>query len=178
MYRTPEREDLLSQGDIFHGKFAFPYTANLLEDYLILRGDTDTPHSQVPNAWSEGNEVLLVPSFATNFAIILSNSCDAEPNVGDPLEFITMGAILPMTTLPEDGKRGDCRRNRIVRLLPLDAFPESNLPESYVHFGLIALVRQEALLAAKETRILALTSPHREALGHRFGEFFSRVALP
>lgn len=178
MYRTPERNEFLSQGDIFRGKFAFPYTASLQQDYLIVRDETHTPHSHMPDAWSEPNGLLRGPSFATDFAVILSNSCDAEPNAGEPVEFVTMGAVLPMSALPDDGKRGDCRRNRMVRLFPLHAAPGSNLPESYVHFGLVTLVRQQALVAAKQSRILAMESPYREALGHRFGEFFARVALP
>jgi hypothetical protein len=178
MYRIPERGEVLSQGDIFHRKFVFPYTATLTEDYLIVRGDTDIPHSQIPDAWSEPNEVLLSPSFAADFAIILSNSCDTEGGDKDPLEFISMGAVLSINTLPDDGKRGDCRRNRMVRLFHLAADRAANFGESYVHFGLTALVRQEALVAVKESRILAMQSPYREALGHRVGELFSRVALP
>jgi hypothetical protein len=178
MYRAPDREELLSQGDIFRGKFAFPYTPNLQEDYLIVRGETDTPHTQIPDAWSAGNEVVLVPSFAAEFAIILSNSCDADSPDKAPAEFVTMGAVLPMTSLPDEGKRGDCRRNRMVRLFYLEGYPDPNFPESYVNFGLIGLVRQEALIAVKASRILVVESPFREALGHRFGEMFSRVALP
>lgn len=178
MYRTPAREEFLSQGDIFHRKFAFPYSATLSEDYLILRDNKDIPHSQVRDAWSAGNEVLVCPSFATDFAIILSNSCDTEGGDKEALEFVTMGAVLPITTLADDGKRGDCRRNRMVRLFHLDAAPASGFLESYVHFGLITLVRQEALVAVKQSRLLAMQSPYREALGHRFGEVFGRVALP
>ncbi len=72
----------------------------------------------------------------------------------------------------------DCRRNRLIRYhyLPIDA--TAGLPESVVHFGLRARVSQPALVAFKASRVLALEFPYRENLSHRFGEFFSRVALP
>src|ERR1700680_2088688 len=147
MYRIPVRDELLSQGDIFRKKFAFPYTASLEEDHLIVRDSQDIAHSQVADAWKEGNELLLVPSFAADFGIVLSNSCDVESNDKDPLEFVTIGAVLPITTLQNDGKRGDCRHNRMVRLFHLAVNESVGFPESYVHFGLLTLVRQETLIA-------------------------------
>jgi hypothetical protein len=178
MYRIPAREDLLSQGDIFRKKFAFPYTANLQEDHLIIREGRDIGHSRLADAWLAGNEILVGPSFGTDFGIVLSNSCDIESNDKDPLEFVTIGAILPITTLPNDGKQGDCRRNRMVRLFYLAANESVGFPESYVHFGLLTLVRQESLISIKDARNLSMDHPYREDLGHRFGELFSRVARP
>jgi hypothetical protein len=52
------------------------------------------------------------------------------------------------------------------------------LLESFVHFGLLALVNQQSLVAFKARRVLALEYPYREDLGHRLGEFLSRVAIP
>ncbi len=179
MYEVPEIGALLSQGDILEGPFAFPYSPDPGEEIQIVRGDEVLPEAQVENAWQDGSEVILMPSQRSRFAIILSNSCDAETEGGkDPLEFLTMGAIFALTTLPDDGKRGDCRKNRFVRFHYLEAIPDRDFPESYVHFGLTALVRQEAILEAKAKRIRTLASPYRESLGHRLGEFFSRVALP
>lgn len=178
MYRVPAREDLLSQGDIFRSKFAFPYTANLQEDHVIIREGRDIGHSLLADAWVAGNEILLSPSFGTDFGIVLSNSCDVESNDRDPLEFVTIGAVRQITTLPNDGKQGDCRRNRMVRLFHLPAEERVEFPESYVHFGLLTLVRQETLIAIKDSRVLSMDYPYREDLGHRFGELFSRVARP
>lgn len=179
MYEIPGIGDLLSQGDIFRARFIFPYSPSPDEDFQIVRGDQLLSHGQVPDAWLGGSEAVLVPSFSSNFGIVLSNSCDAE-TVGakDPLEFISIDAIFPLTALPNDGKRGDCRKNRFIRYHYLDARPVIDFPESYVHFGLSALVRQESLLRLKNSRVLSLASPFRESLGHRLGEFYARVALP
>ena len=124
------------------------------------------------------NEFLVAPSFATNYGIVLSNSCDVESEDKNPLEFVTIGAVLPITSLPDQGKHGDLRRNQMVRFFHLPADNEAGFPESYVHFGLLALVRQEAMIAAKRLRVLTLDHPFREDLGHRFGEIFSRIARP
>jgi hypothetical protein len=180
MYQRPSRDTLLSQGDIFKVRIAFPYTSNLEEDYLIIRNGQDVPHSKATDAWlgEHPNEFLVAPSFATNYGIVLSNSCDVESEDKNPLEFVTIGAVLPITSLPDQGKHGDLRRNRMVRFFHLPADNEAGFPESYVHFGLLALVRQEAMIAAKRLRVLTLDHPFREDLGHRFGEIFSRIARP
>jgi len=180
MYRIPAREELLSQGDIFRGRFVFPFSDRLNEDFQIAHEDETVPHSQVPNAWQNGStEVVLLPSHSTELAIVLSNSCDAENDEGkESLEFVTVGAIFPMEAIPNEDNRRNCRRNKIYRYHHLQAFPDAQLVESYVHFGLVVLVDQETLTQTKEARIISMESPYRECLGHRFGEFFSRVAIP
>ena len=66
----------------------------------------------------------------------------------------------------------------MVRFHHIPAMADIGLLESFVHFGLLALVDQQSLAAFKASRVPALEYPYREDLGHRFGEFFSRVALP
>jgi len=113
------------------------------------------------------------------FAIVLSNSCDAENDEGkDAVEFVAMGAIFPLDKIPDEKNKNNVRHNKIIRYQHLESSPETGLAESYVHFGLVALVAQETLVQSKNSRILSLESPYRESLGHRFGEFFGRVAVP
>jgi hypothetical protein len=177
MYRIPPHTELLSQGDIFRGKFAFPYTEDFAAGIQIVREDRVRPSTDIPDAWKNGSEVMLSPAQVSDFIIILSQSCDAENPKRPALEFVTIGAIRPLTELTEKNQEG-CRHHKLIRYHHLAAHPNARLPESFVHFGLLALVRQPSLAAFKAARILALEFPHREDLGHRFGESFSRVALP
>lgn len=179
MYRLPVW-NLLSQGDIFKRSCAFPYTPNLTEDYLIVREaqETPLPHSEVENPWANGgSETTLMPTYGYEYFIVLSSSCDAESEEKEPLELVLVGAVLPLSKLPAKNQE-NCRRHKLVRFHYLEAEASVNLPESFVHFGLVACIRQEALIQSKNLRILSLDYPHREDLGHRFGEFVSRVALP
>jgi hypothetical protein len=179
MYRLPAVGDLLSQGDIFRRRFVFPFLDGINEDFQVARGDTTSPHTQIPDAWAAGTEAVLLSSHSTELAIVLSNSCDAENDEGkDSLEFVLVGAILPLSFIPEADNRRNCQRNKMYRYHHLEAAPQAGLPESYVHFGLVALVDQVELAQSKQARILSLESPYRESLGHRIGEFLSRVALP
>jgi hypothetical protein len=66
----------------------------------------------------------------------------------------------------------------MVRYHHIPAMADVGLLESFVHFGLLALVNQQSLVAFKARRVLALEYPYREDLGHRLGEFLSRVAIP
>jgi hypothetical protein len=182
MHNTPAEGDFLSQGDIFRARFVFPYTASLGEEYLLVREGEESPvgHKQVANAWANSaEEIALLPTLSYEHAIILSNSCDAEsgPNGKTPLEFVLVGAVLPLDVLTEKN-RDNCRHHKLIRYHYLAGHGPTEFKESFVHFGLVSQVRQEALLQAKKLRILNLSCPYREDLGHRFGEFISRVALP
>jgi len=179
MYEVPAQDAPLGQGDILRGPFVFPYTHNPAEELMIVREQAVLAQREIADAWSTGSEVVVLPAQRTDFAIVLSNTCDL---VGDdrrePLEFVKIGAILPLDSILHERERGNCRRNRFFRYHYLRADGANNIQESYVHFGLTALVRHEALLEWRQNRVLALLSPHKENLGHRFGEFFSRVAVP
>ena len=177
MYRIPVANELLSQGDIFHGRFGFPYCEDPTLDIQIVREEVTHPSNEVADAWQNGSEVMLSAAQVSDFVIILSQSCDAENNQRPPLDYVAIGAVRPIVEMSA-GNQQDCRRNRLVRYHHLDAHAGRGLPESYVHFGLITLVRQQSLAAFKGSRVLTLALPFREDLGHRFGEFFSRVALP
>ena len=181
MYRVPTAQEFLSQGDIFRRRCAFPYTANLAEDYLVVREGQEEPqaHNELVDAWSNNAaETILTPAYGYEYFIILSNSCDAESNTPKPpLELVLVGAVLPLDTM-NAANQTNCRNHKLIRFHFLAADQNTALPESFVHFGLVSLLRQEALVQAKNFRILALDFPYREDLSHRFGEFFSRVALP
>jgi hypothetical protein len=179
MYRVPAATDLLSQGDIFRGPFVFPYTEDLAEEIQLVRNEEVLPLSGVGDAWQEPDsvEVILSAAIRCDFAIVLSQSCDAENNQKPPLEFVAMGGIRPITVISA-GNRDNCRSNKMVRYHHIPERGGIGLVESFVHFGLLALVNQQSLAAFKASRVLALEYPYREDLGHRFGEFFSRVALP
>jgi len=177
MYRVPPVADLLSQGDIFRGRFAFPYMEDLAAGIQIVREDQVRSAIDIADAWQDGSEVILSPAQVSDFAIILSQSCDAENPQRPPLDFVTLGAVRPLTDLA-GGHHENCRHHKFIRYHYLAADANAGLPESFVHFGLLALVSQPSLAAFKGSRVLALEFPHREDLGHRFGEFFSRVALP
>jgi hypothetical protein len=176
----PPREALLSQGDIFRRRFVFPFSSALDENFQIVRDDATVPDRLAQDAWEGGKtEVVLLPSHATDLGIVLSNSCDADNDEGkDPVEFVLLGAILPIDAIPDANNRRNCQRNKIQRYHHLEPFEDARLAESYVHFGLVTLVDQEELVRAKDARIAAMRSPYLESLGHRFGEFFSRVAVP
>jgi hypothetical protein len=180
MYRVPTLQEFLSQGDIFQRRCVFPYTANLADDFLVVREGQEEPqpHSGLADAWANNaKETILAPTLGYGHFIILSNSCDAESDTAkEPLEFVLVGAVIPFAQLSAKNQ-GLARTNRVIRYHHLKADANTNFAESFVHFGLVSLVRQEALIQAKNLRILALALPHRENLGHRFGEFISRVAL-
>lgn len=177
MYRVPPATDLLSQGDIFRGRFAFPYIEDPAGGIQIVRDDQVRPSTEIADSWQNGSEVMLSAALVSDFAIILSQSCDAENLQRRALDFVTLGAVRPLTDLTE-GNQENCKHYRLIRYHYLAAYPDAALPESFVHFGLLALVSQPALATFKASRVLALEFPYREDLGHRFGEFFSRVALP
>jgi len=177
MYRIPPPAELLSQGDIFRGRFAFPYIEDLAAEIQIVREDQVRPSADIPDAWGNGSEVMLSPAQVSDFVIILSQSCDAENPLRPALDFVTLGAVRPLIELAA-GNQENCRHHKFIRYHHLAAHPDAGLPESFVHFGLLALVSQPSLAAFKGSRVLALEFPYREDLGHRFGEFFSRVALP
>lgn len=177
MYRTPPVTDLLLQGDIFRGRFAFPYIDDPAVSIQIVRDSEVRSSSEVPDAWQNGSEVMLSAAQVSDLAIILSQSCDAENPHRPPLDFVTLGAVRPLAEMPS-GNHENCRHGRLIRYHHLQAHPSTGLPESFVHFGLLTLVSQPSLARFKASRVLALEFPYREDLSHRFGEFFSRVALP
>jgi hypothetical protein len=178
MYRVPLANDLLSQGDIFRGRFAFSFIEDPGVPIQIVRNDQVLSSAEIADAWQNGgSEVMLSNALVSDFAIILTQSCDAENLQKPPLDFVLVGAVLPLIGLAA-GNHENCRHNKLLRYHYLPADANAALPESYVHFGLLALVAQPSLAAFKAARRLALEFPHREDLGHRFGDFFSRVALP
>jgi hypothetical protein len=180
MYRIPTSLEFLSQGDIFRRRCAFPYTASLADDYLVVREDQEEPqpHGGLADAWTNNNaETVLMPTMGVEHFIILSNSCDAESNTPKPpLEFVLVGAVMPLQNMPQ-GNQDNCRNHKLVRYHYLAPEQNTAFVESFVYFGLVSLIRQESLVQSKNSRILALAFPHREDLSHRFGEFISRVAL-
>jgi hypothetical protein len=177
MYRVPAVTDLLSQGDIFHGRFAFSYIEDPTAGIQIVRNNELRPSTDIGDAWQNGSEVMLSAALVSDFAIILSQSCDAENTQKPPLDFVAIGAVRPLTDMPANTHQ-NCRHNKLIRYHYLRAEVNRGLPESFVQFGLVALVNQQSLAAFKSARVLSLELPYREDLGHRFGEFFSRVALP
>ena len=78
MYRVSVAADLLSQGDIFRGRFAFSYIDDPAAPIQIIREDQALNSNDVADAWQEGSEAVLSAAQVSNFAIILSQSCDAE----------------------------------------------------------------------------------------------------
>jgi hypothetical protein len=180
MYHVPALTEYLSQGDIFKRRCVFPYTASLTEDYLVLTEGQEAPqlHSAVPNAWADNKaETVLLHTFSREYFILLNSSCDIESPDKPALEYILVGAILPLSEMTSESQRNSCRQHKQMRAQYLEAHPESNFPESFVHFGLVSLVAQQELLQNKSLRILAIDPPHREHLSHRFGEVISRVVL-
>jgi hypothetical protein len=175
MYEISNAEAPLYQGDIFGREFVFPFTADFDEETHLVREDRVIPASQIPDAWTAGSEIILTQAFRTRFAIILSNTCEISGEK-QPLEFVTMGSIFPIDTITKGERRESCVRNKIFRFHHLQAH-ECGFPASYVHFGMLAQVKLETLKDFRASRILALRSPHRENLGHRFAEFLGRVAV-
>jgi hypothetical protein len=183
MYRNPVW-NLVSQGDVYRRKCVFPYILNLVDDYLVARDEQEdlAAHSALAGAWSNGSsETVLMPTFAHDHFIVLSSSCDVDGDVsaGDkpPLELVLVGAVFPLAEIAAKNQ-DSCRRNKVLRYHCLQENLQTNFPESVIHFGLVASVRQESLVQSKALRIQSLDYPYREDLGHRFGEFISRVALP
>ena len=177
MYRIPPVAELLSQGDIFRARFAFPYIDDPAVGVQIVRDSGVLPSSEIPDAWQNGSEVMLSAAQVSDFAVILSQSCDGENLQKPPLDFVTLGAVRPLTEMPS-GNHQNCRHGKLIRYHHLQAHADAGSPESFVHFGLLTLISQPSLARFKASRVLALEFPYREDLSHRFGEFFSRVALP
>src|SRR6266403_1698408 len=171
MYRVPLANELLSQGDIFHGRFAFSYIEDPGAAIQIVRNDQVISSAEIADAWQNGSEVMLSAALVSDFAIILTQSCDAENAQKPPLDFVAVGAVRPFAEMPT-GNQGNCRHNKLVRYHYLPADATAGLPESFVHFGFLALVAQQSLAAFKAARLLSLEMPFREDLGHRFGDFF------
>src|SRR5437879_6829245 len=112
MYRVPLANELLSQGDIFHGRFAFSYTEDPAAAIQIVRNDQVTSSADVADAWQNGSEVMLSAALVSDFAIILTQSCDAENAEKAPLDFVLVGAVRPFTEMPANNQ-GHCRRNKL-----------------------------------------------------------------
>lgn len=175
MYEVPNQNTLLYQGDIFRGNFVFPFILDPAEDAHLVREQRVIPASEAPHPWEAGSETILLPAYRTDFVVILSNTCEISGEK-QPLEFVTVGAIFSIDTIPNRETRESCARNKIFRFHYLQVH-ECGPGASYVHFGILAQVRLEPLRNFRQNRVLTLVPPYRESLGHRFGEFLSRVAL-
>lgn len=174
MYEVPTPEEFLCQGDIFRGEFVFPFLDP--NEIHIEREQGIIPSSEVGDAWHNGTESVLLSANRTEYAVILSNTCDVAGEK-PPLEFVTLGAILPLDKLANVKDRGHCASNRLIRFHHLRPHEGAGLGESFVHFGMLAQISFETLNEYRDHRVLSLLSPYKESLGHRFGEFISRVAL-
>src|SRR5260370_36027534 len=111
MYRVPLAADLLSQGDIFHGRFAFSFIEDPGTPIQIVRNDQVISSADVADAWQNGSEVMLSNALVSDFAIILTQSCDAENTQKAPLDFVAVGAVRPFTEMSA-GNQGNCRSNK------------------------------------------------------------------
>jgi hypothetical protein len=177
MYRVPPPGEHLWQSDIFHGRFVFPYNPNPAEDVPIVRDDRIQQSAEVEGAWGNGSEIVTVPAYFGEYAILLTNTCEIS-GPKPPLELVTVAKIFPLAEIPSDETRENCRRrNSVIRFHYLPEHAESGLFESFANFGVVATVSRDALLEMRASRILTLESPYRESLSHRYGEFVSRVAL-
>jgi hypothetical protein len=174
MYEVPRPEDILCQGDIFRGDFVFPFFDP--NEIHIEREQGIVPSRQVDDAWHNGTEAVLLSANRTEFAIILSNTCDLAGQK-KPLEFVTLGAILPLDKFSTEKDRGNCASNRLKGFHHLRPHEDADLVDSFVHFGMLTQISFETLNEYKDHRVLSLLSPYKESLGHRFGEFISRVAI-
>ncbi len=76
MYDIPAQVAPLYQGDIFRGRFVFPYTPDPGEAIHVIRENAIVPAGQVTGAWDAGTEIILLPAYHTEFAVVLSNTCD------------------------------------------------------------------------------------------------------
>jgi len=175
MYDIPRAEDILCQGDIFRVDFVFPFILDPVEIH-IAREERVIPAREVEDAWRNGTEMVLLPALKASFAVILSNTCDIA-GVKDALQFVTLGGILPIETIPTNETRKQCVKNKVIRYHHLRPHEESEFVDSVVHFGMLTQVSFDALQQYIDRRILTLRSPYKESLGHRFGEFSSRVAV-
>src|SRR5260370_16568613 len=100
MYRIPPAADLLSQGDIFRGRFAFTFVEDPAAGIQIVRDDQVISSADVGDAWQNGSEVMLSNALVSDFAIILTHSCDAENIHIPPLHFALISPAFTLTSLP------------------------------------------------------------------------------
>src|SRR5713226_8271081 len=114
MYRVPPAIDLLSQGDIFHGRFAFSFIEDPAAGIQIVRDDQVISSADIADAWQNGSEVMLSNALVSDFAIILTQSCDAENAQKPPLDFVVIGAVRPFIAMPA-GNHENCRHNKLLR---------------------------------------------------------------
>ena len=174
MYEVPSPEDILCQGDIFRGDFVFPFIDPA--EIHIARGERIIPSREVNDSWQNGTEAVLLPAYRTEFAVVLSNTCDLAGQK-QPLELVTLGAIFSLEMHTNADLKKKCETNKILRYHHLRPHGDAGLADSYVHFGMLTQISFETLSEYKGHRVLSLLSPHKESLGHRFGEFISRVAI-
>src|SRR5260370_7993968 len=106
---------------------------------------------------------MFSAALATDFAIVLSQSCDAENVQKPPLDFVVVGAVRSLIEMPA-GNHENCRHNKLLRYHHLPADVNAGLPESYVHFGLLALVAQPSLSAFKAPILLPFELPYPKDL--------------
>src|SRR5260370_13899217 len=170
MYHPPALGELLSQGDIFRRRCVFPYTVSLTEDYFLVREGHEgaVPHGELADAWANNaSETVLLPTYAYDHSIVLSNSCDAESGEKEPLELILVGAVLPIESIVLEKNRSNCRTRKFIRYHYLDPTKDTDFPESFVHFGLVALLPQHALHQSKNLLIFCLNSPYPQDSHHK-----------
>src|SRR5260370_7087663 len=98
-------------------------------------------------------------ALVTDFAIVLSQSCNAENLQKPPLDFVAVGAVRSLIEMPA-GNHENCRHNKLLRYHHLPADVNAGSPESYVHFALLPLVPQPSLPPSKHARLLPWELPH------------------
>jgi len=189
----------LFQGDIFEA-IPCPYLEQTEPTIFRESGEELVPYEQgqLENAWNNRDELILVRARKYQI-ILLSQTCDiheegfkklqlAEDQKYD-CQFILFAPLLPLTDLDQYPKLRKRQRDRqaletqnIKGGFYLPEYPAVGIHESIVYFHLVASMfksRSNRFSSFNpRKRLASLRSPFREALAHKFGDCFSRVALP
>lgn len=196
MYLSPEEIDpqKIFQGDIFREPVPSFYLPN--KNFNLYRFTDGIWHEYTENELTEkGKKVWLEDEFIMVRArkkkiIIISQSCDIHEErftnlqLSDGQEFKNPFLIYaPIYSLEEvTGRKQDLRQNKLLHAFYLEKNEDLAIEESVVwltHFCSILKSRVNRFTTfGLENRIASLRPPWREALAHRVGNLFSRVAIP
>jgi hypothetical protein len=160
IYRLPDSEDALDQGDLIDGCFILS-----IKDFGVFE---DYPPAI---------------NVAVNPVIVLTQNCDlANQKTSNATVAVVYDAhsIVDQGLLKPADVRGPVRAARVYGWYFLPADPGLGLKEMIVDLRQLHTVRVDLLkaLCGRGRRRARLLSPYREHLAKHFADTFSRIGLP
>ncbi len=122
------------------------------------------PIETVPDAFVQGLENILVPTFRTT-AMILSQTCDIEHR-----DFILIAPIFPLSQIEQQTRREAIMKDKVNYRFYLPSIDA--LPESFVDLQIINTILKEHL--SLDQRMASLSDRGRHMLAEKIHRFFCR----